>query len=576
MKTDVKQQTDRMNKLLCRLLWSQLQSIGLFSGTEIIIDDLKTKSAIKALYGRWLEETIAVLTRNNFLRNNGSSYIVTDPAPTDVGMEWQEWERQIFPLREDPVLKAQIKLAEATMRVLPEILTGKILATDIIFPNSSMELVEGIYKNNAVTDYFNEVLANMVCAYIQERLIEDPSVRIRIIEIGAGSGGTSTMVFRKTRPYLTHIQEYCYTDISKAFLMHAEKEYGPENPYLTYAVFNVEMPVNGQGVSAGGYDIAIAANVLHATKNIHQTLENAKALLKKNGLLLLNEISRNLLFTHLTFGLLEGWWLYEDPDLRISGCPGLLPKNWQKVLESEGFRSVFFPAEAVHDLGQQIIVAESDGIVRQQQAWASPQKRDADFRRRAFECPPSEIPHSEIQTAADHVRKTIMEKLSESLKVDINLIDVDESFADYGVDSITGVNLVQIINQALKIELETISLFEYTSVNQLTAHILSFYQEPITAAFRPNPAPAITDKTVESFSIKRPRSRFNKTPALSAPKPEATLERIAVIGISGIFPQAGDVNQFWENISEGKECIAEIPQERWDWRKYYDPKPCKF
>lgn len=122
MKTDIKQQTEKMNKLLCRLLWSQLQSIGLINGIEININELKTKSGIKALYGKWLEETFAVLTRNNYLRNNGSSYIVTDPTPTDAGMEWQEWERQIDSLREDPNLKAQIKLAEATLRVLPEIL----------------------------------------------------------------------------------------------------------------------------------------------------------------------------------------------------------------------------------------------------------------------------------------------------------------------------------------------------------------------------------------------------------------------------------------------------------------------
>ena len=75
----------------------------------------------------------------------------------------------------------------------------------------------------------------------------------------------------------------------------------------------------------------------------------------------------NSLFTHLTFGLLEGWWRYEDPELRIPGCPGLDPQDWQTVLESEGFRSVVFPAQAIHDLGQQIIVAESDGVVRQKQ-----------------------------------------------------------------------------------------------------------------------------------------------------------------------------------------------------------------
>src|SRR5439155_3903675 len=169
--------------------------------------------------------------------------------------------------------------------------------------NSAMELVEGIYKNNQVADYFNGVLADTVVSYIQERVNQDPSEGIRILEIGAGTGGTSAHVFKKLTPYQKHIQEYCYTDISKAFLMHAEKEYGPKNPYLTYQIFDVAAPIVGQGIGAGSFDLVIAANVLHATKNIRQTLRHVKATLKRHGVLLLNELCGKDLFTHLTFAL---------------------------------------------------------------------------------------------------------------------------------------------------------------------------------------------------------------------------------------------------------------------------------
>lgn len=82
-------------------------------------------------------------------------------------------------------------------------------------------------------------------------------------------------------------------------------------------------------------------------------------------MLLINEIVGHSLFTHLTFGLLEGWWLYEDAALRIRGTPAIAPGTWQRVLESEGFRSIRFPAEAAHRWGQQLIICESDGVVRQ-------------------------------------------------------------------------------------------------------------------------------------------------------------------------------------------------------------------
>ena len=195
---------------------------------------------------------------------------------------------------------------------------------------------------------------------------QDSSTQIRILEIGAGTGGTTAGLLPKLKPFEKNIQHYCYTDLSKAFLMHAQENYAPQAPYLTTQIFDVEKPLSGQGIKADSYDIVVAANVLHATQSIRQTLRNAKATLRKGGVLLLNELSGKSLFSHLTFGLLEGWWLYEDRALRIPGSPGLYPETWARVLKEEGFVSAFFPAAKTHPLGQQIIVAQSDGVVRYQ------------------------------------------------------------------------------------------------------------------------------------------------------------------------------------------------------------------
>jgi acyl transferase domain-containing protein/NADPH:quinone reductase-like Zn-dependent oxidoreductase/acyl carrier protein len=46
---------------------------------------------------------------------------------------------------------------------------------------------------------------------------------------------------------------------------------------------------------------------------------------------------------------------------------------------------------------------------------------------------------------------------------------------------------------------------------------------------------------------------------------------IAVIGISGRFPGAGNVAEFWQNLSQGKSSITEVPPGRWDINQYYDP-----
>ncbi|WP_437994656.1 class I SAM-dependent methyltransferase [Sorangium sp. So ce145] len=46
------------------------------------------------------------------------------------------------------------------------------------------------------------------------------------------------------------------------------------------------------GGAGGRFDLALATNVLHATRSIPRTLRNAKALLKENGWLVLNEVTR--------------------------------------------------------------------------------------------------------------------------------------------------------------------------------------------------------------------------------------------------------------------------------------------
>ncbi|MBU9709974.1 SDR family NAD(P)-dependent oxidoreductase [Paenibacillus sp. AK121] len=572
-----------MNDVLCKLLWGYLQLMGLcpyaHMNKKAMIDDFKTKTALLSLYDRWLEESIEVLARNHYFYRKGDSYSVTDTASVDVQAVWKEWELKKSEWLKNPDLSAWVVLVESTLRKLPEILTGNIPATDIVFPQSSMKLVEGIYKNSPAADYFNEVLGDIVVSYLNERLKHDPTGAIRIIEIGAGTGGTSAMLFHKLRPYQEHIHEYCYTDKSRAFLLHAQKEYGPQNPYLTYKIFNVEESAVGQDIETGGYDIAIATNVLHATRNIRHTLGNVKAALRKNGLILINEISGNSLLNHLTFGLLEGWWLYNDPELRIPGSPGLYPERWQEVLENEGFRSVFFPAQEAHEVGQQIIVAESDGMLRHQQEL---EHDKLPLKQRDTGIQPATDVTDEM--AEEHVRELIVEKLAEALNVDFSMIDVHESFADYGLDSILGVNFVQDVNQGLGIHLQTTDIFDYSSVKQLTVYILSQFGDTVLQALGHN-ADSIEDRKDASREIQAIEDKdkdyvFNPVQTARAsiepegPKQEnkgkdlAQREPIAIIGMSGRFAGSDNVDELWNHLKNGDDLVKEVT--RWDLSKYQE------
>ncbi|WP_314176655.1 SDR family NAD(P)-dependent oxidoreductase [Streptomyces winkii] len=47
--------------------------------------------------------------------------------------------------------------------------------------------------------------------------------------------------------------------------------------------------------------------------------------------------------------------------------------------------------------------------------------------------------------------------------------------------------------------------------------------------------------------------------------------RVAIVGMAGMFPGAEDLSAFWANVLAGKDCVTEVPEERWDPELYYAP-----
>jgi acyl transferase domain-containing protein/NADPH:quinone reductase-like Zn-dependent oxidoreductase/acyl carrier protein/ribosomal protein S18 acetylase RimI-like enzyme len=481
--------------LLCRLLLGSIQALRPACKQGVPIADLKAAVTGPGFYGTWLDESLAMLKKSDLLQEDGRGTLAWAPLEPDT--LWAEWDRA---KRADcDRLSPQVALLESCLRALPRVLTGKQPATDLLFGGANAQLLERIYRGNPASDFYNSVLQSVVVAYLEARLSEDPAARFRLLEIGAGTGGTTAGLLPELDVFRDHIEEYCFTDISKAFLIHAEDRYAPRHSYLTTRLFDVSRPLAGQGIDAGSYDLVLATNVLHATVDIRWALRNAKAAMRKHGLLVLNELSAGSLFTHLTFGLLPGWWLHQDSSIRIPGCPGLDPRGWAGALSDEGFGSVLFPAENAHRAGQQIVVAESDGIVRQASAssQSSPATIKTDVAGSAHQNGTTLRPVAESgagpmteRMLEDHVKSTVRESVSDVLRMEETRIRNDRSFSDYGVDSIVGVQLVRRIGEAYGIGLPTMVVFDHNSVDGLTGYLLNEYQDRIRAALGVSP-PAV-------------------------------------------------------------------------------------
>ncbi|MEX3630100.1 MAG: SDR family NAD(P)-dependent oxidoreductase, partial [Burkholderia sp.] len=359
--------TRQLDDWIVRLLFAQLQALGLFGPTDAPAGaaQLRERAGILDKYDRWWRESLGVLAAHGYLALDGERVAPGARAGVEHARVLAEWRDAQPRFLAQPETRTLAVLVEDCLSQLHAVLRGAMRVTDILFPGGSMDKIAGLYRDNRVCDYFNDVVAGVIDIYIGARARHDPAARIRILEVGAGTGGTTSAVLPSLERWRDRIDAYAYTDLSRAFFHHAKRRYGDAYPYLHYQILDIEAPLAGQGVDPGSYDIVIGTNVLHATRNMRNTLRNAKAALRNNGILIMNEISTKTIFASVLFGLIDGWSLAEDGHWRIPGSPGLFPERWHTLLSQEGYGPVLFPARDQHALGQQIVVAASDGVIRQ-------------------------------------------------------------------------------------------------------------------------------------------------------------------------------------------------------------------
>ncbi|MGH3916817.1 MAG: beta-ketoacyl synthase N-terminal-like domain-containing protein, partial [Pseudonocardiaceae bacterium] len=79
------------------------------------------------------------------------------------------------------------------------------------------------------------------------------------------------------------------------------------------------------------------------------------------------------------------------------------------------------------------------------------------------------------------------------------------------------------------------------------------------------------DVSMTSSTLLDELSRAGTTrPAISKPGQPCD---IAIIGMSCLLPKAPDLDTYWQNILGKVDAITEVPADRWDWRRYFDPDP---
>ncbi|HSN98381.1 MAG TPA: SDR family NAD(P)-dependent oxidoreductase, partial [Candidatus Nanopelagicales bacterium] len=584
------------------LLEARLRPHGLPGpGGRITIERLRGSLDVTPSHERLLAACLSILRRHGRIAIEGGQ--ITGRGERDLPEPEQAVEAFV---RAWPELEPHARLLAVCLEALPEVVSGRRGYADVLFPGGSSERVRGIYQGNLLSDYHNALVAGLIAGYVRERLRDTPGAFIRILEIGAGTGGTSRFVLDALRPF-GYAVEYHYTDVSPAFVEQGRHELGPTHPFVQFRVLDLEREPDRRGAPRR-FDLAFATNVVHATRRVDRSLRHIRALLEAGGLLLLSEATGVQEFANLTFGLTTGWWLYEDEESRQAGSPLLSTENWQLACLRAGFqdpRVLGMPQLSPDSWEQLVVVAESGPLVPFFVSRASAETRSAPVPVEAQLVEPGQRTAPPVRAAAapvvsstsleDRVRRHVGAIFAELLRLRDHELDFQANFEAFGVDSVMVVDLTDRLKRDLG-ALPSTLLFEHNTLERICQYLLRAHRPALEALLSPAPTPEpptpgdrlVSPKPVvevhraprtAELSAALPLVATTSTIPSASSAPEVADapgdEPIAIIGVAGRYPGARDLDAFWQKLRDGASCITEIPDDRLDWRGHFDPEPGK-
>ncbi len=303
------------------------------AGETINADELRERLNVNAEHSRLFLRMLEMLAQSGVLeqRDDGFHVLVGegDSLPSELPENPEEFDKQM--VEKYPHGLTETGLFKRSGAALADVLRGQQDPLTLLF-SSGEPTAADLYLKAPVARAANRMLAEAMRELVS-RLPEDR--RLRIIEIGAGTGSATASVL----PELPEGRfDYVYTDISAGFFAEAEARFGDGDGCIEYRTLDIEKDPITQGYDAHSYDIVLASNVLHATRYLQETLGHCRDLLSPSGQLVALENLRGLGWMDLTFGQLDGWWRFAD-DYRPHHALAT-PAIWRQALGDVGFVEV--------------------------------------------------------------------------------------------------------------------------------------------------------------------------------------------------------------------------------------------
>lgn len=323
---DVKADLDAM---CSTFIVQALKELGWAPGPyrPVSADGLVDSLHIRENYVPFVERCLEILEEDGILRSaDGGREFIRFPPSADPGDRWKSI------LARFPAYYAEMILVERCGRQLAGILKGEIDPWRLLFPEGAMTTGEHLYQDSPSFLPSNHLVRDALSSAVH-RL--SPGRKLRVIEIGAGTGGLTYHVLSELPRDKT---EFFFTDISDTFFGRCEQKFR-DYPFVEFRTLDIEMDPVEQGFPGRSFDVVLASDVLHATSDLRHSLGNVRRLLSPGGLFLLCEATKRQRWFDLVFALAEGCW--KPGDAGLTRLHALLSRgNWKNLLEEAGFGEV--------------------------------------------------------------------------------------------------------------------------------------------------------------------------------------------------------------------------------------------
>ncbi|NIF21642.1 non-ribosomal peptide synthetase [Candidatus Pantoea multigeneris] len=252
---------------------------------------------------------------------------------------WPQVEALWQPLLEGPAFLAYI---HSNLENLTGLLEGRVDAHKLLFPQGQLTHVQALYRENLMAKYLNQAVSTLVSQIAQQQEAERP---LRILEVGAGTGGTTADVLAA----LSHqAVDYHFTDVAAFFLPEARSRYG-ERTGMHFGLLNIDDDIRSQGYHPESFDIVLAAGVLENARDQRRALENIRLLTAPQGWVILTEPTRECPWI-----MASQAFMMTPPEDRDRQQESYLDQHsWQVLLQSVNQDPVLCLPQPEHVLQQQ-------------------------------------------------------------------------------------------------------------------------------------------------------------------------------------------------------------------------------